>query len=637
MNLTIADILIIAAYLAIMVAIGIMLKKRAAKNLDSYLLGGKKLPFYMLGLSNASGMFDITGTMLMVYWAFAYGFKSLWIPWLWPVFNQIFLMVYLSVWLRRSNVLTGAEWIKTRFGKGRGAALSHTIVVVFALISVLGFLSYGFIGIGKFIEIFFPWEVVSRYVSFEVAPQYVPHLYGIFFTAIATCYVVMGGMLSVVWTDVVQFLIMTVAGVVIAIIGMNMVSQGMIREFVPDGWHTPFFSWSLNIDWSDKMSQLTVRMADEPYGLITIFVMMALLKGVFMSMAGPAPNYDMQKILSCRTPREAAMMSGSVPVILLIPRYLMIMGFALLAIYFFKEDGGIRQMAANGADFETLLPQLISKYVPVGLTGLLLAGLLAAFMSTFASTVNAAPAYVVNDIYLKYINPRASVKKQIRASYLVSFLVVAFSTVIGFFLKDINEIFQWIVGALFGGYIAANVLKWHWWRFNGEGYFWGMAVGIMAAVIMKFTVPDHMVLYFFPVLLLVSFTGSIIGTYTAPPTDEQTLISFYVRVRPWGLWKPVSDKALNLYPGLQRNRNFKRDMFNVSVGIIWQCCLTLVPMYLVVRNQGGLILSLLVLTASSIILYRAWYKPLCQEEKEYNRLMEEMSRDKKEIIKEQMV
>ena len=76
------DILIICAYLIAMIVIGLILKKRAAQNMDSYFLGGKSLPFYMLGLSNASGMFDITGTMLMVYWAFAYGFKSLWIPWL---------------------------------------------------------------------------------------------------------------------------------------------------------------------------------------------------------------------------------------------------------------------------------------------------------------------------------------------------------------------------------------------------------------------------------------------------------------------------------------------------------------------------------------------------------------------------
>ena len=356
--------------------------------------------------------------------------------------------------------------------------------------------------------------------------------------------------------------------------------------------------------------------------------MMALLKGVFMSMAGPAPNYDMQKILSCKSPKEAALMSGSVSVILLIPRYLMIMGFALLAIHFFKEDGGMAQLAATNTDFETILPHLITKYVPVGLAGLLLAGLLSAFMSTFASTVNAAPAYVVNDIYLKYINPKAPVKTQIRASYLISVLVVVISTVMGFFLKDINEIFQWIVGALFGGYIAANVLKWHWWRFNGEGYFWGMTTGVVAAIVMKFTVPDALVLYFFPVLFGISLIGCVIGTYSAPATDDETLINFYVRVRPWGWWKPIAEKAEARYPQVVRNKNFKRDAFNVIVGIIWQCCLTIMPMYLVVRGTGGFIISVMLLIVTTFVLWKTWYKPLCREEKEYDGLMKNIGFNK---------
>ncbi len=90
----------------------IIFSKRASKNIESYFLGGNTIPWYMLGLSNASGMFDISGTMWMVYLLFVYGLKSIWIPWLRPVFNQIFLMVYLSIWLRRSQVMTGAEWIK---------------------------------------------------------------------------------------------------------------------------------------------------------------------------------------------------------------------------------------------------------------------------------------------------------------------------------------------------------------------------------------------------------------------------------------------------------------------------------------------------------------------------------------------
>ncbi len=579
MKLQLIDVLIIAAYLVIMVVIGLILKKKASKNLDSYFLGGKSLPFYMLGLSNASGMFDISGTMWMVTLAFVYGLKSLWIPWLWPVFNQIFLMIYLSIWLRRSNVLTGAEWIRTRFGYGKGANLSHTVVIMYAVVGVLGFLSYGFIGIGKFMEIFFPWEVVSQFIPLTISPEYVPHLYGIFFTTIATFYVMMGGMLSIVWTDVVQFGIMTVAGIVIGVIAMVNVSPEMLAAHTPEGWNSPFFGWTLDMDWSGLIPSVMNKIAEDQYSLFTIFVMMMLFKGIFLSMAGPAPNYDMQKILACKSPKEAALMSGSVPVILLIPRYLMIMGFAVLAIVFFSED--FRAMG-DAIDFETILPRAITEFVPVGLAGLLLAGLLAAFMSTFASTVNAAPAYLVNDVYLKYINPKATAKTQIRASYLISVLVVVVSTVIGFFVVNINSVLQWIVSALYGGYIAANLLKWHWWRFNGYGYFWGMLVGILAAMIVPAIFPDTLPLYYFPLLMGVSLIGCIAGTYMTEPTEEETLIDFYIKVRPWGFWGPVAEKAIARYPQLKKNNHFRRDMFNVAIGIIWQCCLTIIPMYIVI-------------------------------------------------------
>lgn len=626
MKLQLIDVLIIAVYLVIMIIIGLMLKKKASKSLDSYFLGGKSLPFYMLGLSNASGMFDISGTMWMVYLAFVYGLKSLWIPWLWPVFNQIFLMIYLSIWLRRSNVLTGAEWIRTRFGYGRGANLSHTIVVCYAVIGVLGFLSYGFIGIGKFMEIFFPWEVVSQYVPFAVAPEYVPHVYGIFFTTIATFYVMMGGMLSIVWTDVVQFAIMTVSGVVIGVIAMMKVTPEMLSAHVPVGWDTPFFGWTMDLDWSQLIPSVVDKMATDQYGLFTIVIMMMLFKGVFLSMAGPAPNYDMQKVLACKTPKEAALMSASVPVILLIPRYLMIMGFAVLAIVFFSED--FRAMG-SAVDFETILPRAISEFVPVGLAGLLLAGLLAAFMSTFASTVNAAPAYLVNDVYLKYINPQAPAKTQIRASYLISALVVIVSTVIGFFVENINSVLQWIVSALYGGYIAANLLKWHWWRFNGHGYFWGMLAGILAAMIVPLFFPHTLPLYYFPVLMLVSFVGCIVGTLLNDPTDDETLINFYVRVRPWGFWKPVAEKAIARYPQVKRNRSFKRDMFNVAVGILWQCCLTVIPMYIVIKEGFPLFTSIVILGITTLILKKNWYDKMDKEEKEYNALMDELKLDEK--------
>ena len=188
------DIVIIIGYLFIVVITGVWLSKRASKNLNSYFLGGKKLPWYLLGISNASGMFDITGTMLLVYWLFVYGLKSSFIPWVWPTFNQVFLMIYLAIWIRRSNVLTGAEWIRTRFGRGPGSELSHISVVIFALVTVVGFLSYAFQGIGKFAVVFFPWD-------------FSPEVYANLFMSITTIYVILGGIYSVLLKDFIKYII----------------------------------------------------------------------------------------------------------------------------------------------------------------------------------------------------------------------------------------------------------------------------------------------------------------------------------------------------------------------------------------------------------------------------------------------
>ncbi|SMF08214.1 Na+/proline symporter [Alteromonadaceae bacterium Bs31] len=614
MHLSALDITIIGLYLASTVVIGIMLKKRASKNLDAYFLGGKTLPWYMLSLSNASGMFDISGTMWLVTLLFVYGLKSIWIPWLWPVFNQVFLMVFLSLWLRRSNVLTGAEWIRMRFGDDLGGVLSHAIIVVFALIGVLGFLAYGFVGIGKFMLIFIPWEVVSPYVPFSVSAKYVPHLYGILFTAIATFYVMLGGMLSIVWADLLQFTIMAVSAVIIAAIAMSNVSPEALQAAVPSGWTNPFFGWELGLDWSHTIPEVMSKINSDGYELFTIFVMMMLFKGVLISAAGPAPNYDMQKILATKSPREAAKMSGFVSVVLMPIRYLMIAGFTVLALVFYNQ---LNLDVGGRIDFENILPSAISQFAPAGVMGLLLAGLLAAFMSTFASTVNAAPAYLVNDIYKRYINPKASAKKLVRMSYAVSVGVVIISTCIGLLISSINAVLQWIVSGLYGGYTVSNVLKWYWWRFNGMGYFWGMIVGVGCALLVPLAgkllpaVPsDILPLYAFPFILIASATAAVAGSIYTEAEDEERLKIFYKMVRPWGYWKPIHDKVAAENPGFTSNPNFKRDMFNILVGIVLQTSLVALPIFFVIKEFYSAAITASLSTSAALILWKTWYKKL---------------------------
>lgn len=606
MKLTTIDILIILLYLLSTVAIGLFLKKQAQKSKSSYLLGGNNLPWYMLGLSNASGMFDISGTMWLVTLLFVYGLKSIWIPWLWPVFNQIFLAVFLSIWLRRSNVTTGAEWMLTRFGTNRDSKLSHTIIVVFALINCLGFLAYGFVGLGKFMMIFIPWDMVSPYVPFELAEAYVPHLYGIVFTMFAVFYAVLGGMSSIVWADVLQYVIMTVSALVIGIIAMNALAESTLQ--VPDGWKSPFFGWRLNdLDWRGIIDEVNVKIAGDGYSLFTIFFWMMVFKGILLSLAGPAPNYDMQKILSTRSPKDAAKMSGFVTVVLMPVRYFMIAGFAVLALLFYDQ---LHLIVAGKIDFEQILPSAINQFVPVGLLGLLLAGLLAAFNGTFAGTLNAAQAYVVNDIFLKYMKPSATNREIRDVNYITGLTIVGISIVFGIFAQDVNSILQWIVSALYGSYVVSNVLKWYWWRFNGFGYFWGMVAGIIPALVFPYIFSKTLDLYYFPWILLISLAGALAGTFFSKPTDEETLKQFYKTVNPWGFWKPIRRKVEAENPDFIPNRNFKRDMFNVVVGTIAQTGLVALPIYIVLQMGTPIWISLAIVFVCGFILKKTWWNKL---------------------------
>lgn len=604
MNLQPLDIGIVIGYLVLTILIGFLISKHANKNLDSYFLGGRSIPWYILGISNASGMFDITGTMWFVSILFVYGLKGAWMPWMWPIWNQIFLMVFLAAWLRRSNVMTGAEWLKTRFGEDRGGRLSHIIVVIFAIISVIGFIAYTFAGIGKFATSFFPWDLTTQMGSTVISSE---NMYALLIMCFTSIYAIKGGMYSVVATEIMQFLVMTVSCFIVGVIAMNLVSAEQLNAVIPAGWKHLFFGWKLNLDWSNLIPSVTNKIKVDGYEYFSIIFMIMIFKGILASIAGPVPSYDLQRILSTKSPRDAARMTGFTSLVLFIPRFFMVAGFTVLVLVYFSP-----KLVAMGPDidFEMVLPYAVSNFIPTGLLGLLLAGLIAAFMSTYAAYVNAGPAYIVNDIYKKFINPNASNRRYINMSYLVSLIVVTIGIVFGFFIDSIDSMTKWIVSSLYGGYTAANVLKWIWWRFNGYGYFWGMLTGLVASLFIPFFFPDISALNSFPIILLISTIGSIAGSLLTEPDDEKVLKKFYSNVRPWGFWRPIYEKVKAEQPDFKKNGDFKRDMMNCVVGIAWQMSMVVMPIYLVIREFGSMTIALGVFLFTSILLKVNWYDKL---------------------------
>lgn len=640
------DLTILVAYFVGVVLLGVILSKRASQNMDSYFLGGRALPWYFLGISNASGQFDISGTMWMVMLLFVYGLKSIWIPWLWPTFNQVFLMVFLSIWLRRSRALTGADWLRTRFGTGVGLELAHLSVVVFALVNVVGFTAYAFVGIGKFAAIFLQhtWDLE-------------PNTYALILMGIATIYVVLGGMYSVVIVDVTQFFLMAIASLAVGIIAMSEASHDAIAAVVPDGWSSLWFNWKLDLDWSGRVDFANQHIHTAGYELFSAFLMMAFFKGVLASIAGPAPNYDMQRILATRNPREAALMSWLVSPVLYVPRYFLVAGITVLALVFYS--GELHAQGAN-ADFEQLLPLVLQRFVPVGLTGLLLAGLFAAFMSTFDATVNAGAAYLVNDIYKRYFGQQDTSRRLTVMSYVGSLLIVAVGIYAGYYLKNIDGIVQWITAGLYGGYVAPNVLKWLWWRLNGAGYFAGMVTGMLLAMI-TVQLPDDLIIHLpaawvaslqashidvtlanlfvapfwpglytwldahhialtplnvFPLLLVGSGLASVVVSLLTKRDSDDSLKQFYRSVRPWGFWRPVHRLVVADDPTFAGNQSFRRDMVNCAVGIAWQFALSAMPVFLVIREMRSFWICVAVVVVTSVALKLNWYDKLPRDEAE---------------------
>jgi hypothetical protein len=191
----------------------------------------------------------------------------------------------------------------------------------------------------------------------------------------------------------------------------------------------------------------------------------------------------------------------------------------------------------------------------------------------------------------------------------------------GFFADSINSLTLWITSALFGGYVAANFLKWIWWRFNGWGYFWGMLTGLIIASMqfilyqfkdsfnsdtLLYELSNLQAIYLFPIIFFVSLFGSFLGTFLSDPTDMQTLKSFYKSVRPWGWWKPVYQELINEDQSIQKNTDFWKDMLNCVIGIVWQSSMIVLPIYFVIRDHPKTIIALTVFIITSITLKYTW-------------------------------
>ncbi|HDP98402.1 MAG TPA: sodium:solute symporter [bacterium] len=589
------DYIIIVVYLISIVAIGLLLQKRASKGIDSYFLGNRNLPWWVLGASGMSSNLDVSGTMINTAWIFALGASGFFIEIRGGVtLIMAFLMIFMGKWNRRAQVMTLAEWMTFRFGKEREGDVARLFAAVSSIIVTIAMVTYFAVGSGIFIG-----ELLGIPAFWAATIMIV----------LAMIYTVASGLYGVVWTDVFQGVLIFGAIIYICVMAITQVSLPEVFsisipmmdgktfqtiEMTKQAWTDIIPPWKLNF---------TPDSAYSIYNLFGIAIIFYLIK-VTIEGAGGTGGYMIQRYFAARSDREAGLLS-LFWTFLLSFRWPFIAGIAMLGISYGMTSGVIENP-------EAVLPVVLKNTVHTGVKGLLIAGLMAAAMSTFDSTVNAGAAYWVKDIYQAYLNPGASDRSLMLHSRMASILMVIVGLLFSLLIKNINEIWGWITMSIGAGMIIPQLARWYWWRLNGYGYAIGTGAGMSAAIIQRLMFPGVPEYVAFSFASGVSLIALIIGTLVTEPTKDSVLKEFFKTTRPFGFWAHIK-RSIPAHILERVNKENRRDIIATCFAVPWQIVLFLTMMMIVMQRWDNFQWLIVILVVLSFGLYHFWYKHLSTE------------------------
>jgi len=593
------DGVIIIGFLVLVLVVGYMLAKTASKGLDDYFLGGKKIPWWILGASTATSNFDMSGTMIIVAVVFALGYKGFLVEMRGGVgFSLAFLMVFLGKWLRRSRVMTSAEWMKLRFGTDKQGNVAHILSAAANVLFSLMMIVYFSKGAGKFLTQFIPLpEIVCTSVM----------------VGVGLTYTLMSGLYGVVFTDVVQMILLIFTAIYITVHGF----------FMRPNVEMPANLMALDLEIPKGAGGSLL--ANDPSTWEPIFSMfgLAVLLWMFRSMLegmGGVGGYTDQRFFSARSEREAGLLSLEA-IILALFRWSMVAGLVVMGYHIVQQGGASADIINN--DAENVLPVVLGTMLPAGIRGFVLAGLIAAAMSTFDSTLNAGASYLVKDIYQSYVKPDASQKQLVAMSRYATIVLCVVGILLAAIVPSINMIWGLVTMGLTSGLFVPLVLRWYWPRFNGYGFAWGTAAGVLAALVFNAWL-SWPLYHSFPTILGCALAASIIGTYLTTPIDDSILLRFFIQINPWGAWSRYEDKALDAKyltdeDSERRTGEKISDVLALCFSIPFQSCLLLLAMSFVFHAWSKFTFFLLITILSGVGLYFFWFRNL----KEYKTCVKE--------------
>lgn len=582
--MTAIDFGVVLLYVVVTVWIGIACSRRAAKNLRTYFLGSNRIPWWALAASGAASAFDISGTMWMVSMVAALGMRSFWVFCTFAVFNCAFLMSYMAPWIRRTGVLTATELIHCRFGGDAGGRVARLASAIMATLFQGFALGYAFVGIGKF---------AAEYIPLS------PTVCALLIMSLTTFYSMVGGFKGVIVTDVFQAVLMSLCGLVVGTATFFLIDPGKLHA---SGFVT-------NLLPAARLEGLPPALTDSGFEWFGVMTVLWVLNGLFHSMAGAGGSYGEQRFLATRNAADAAK-AGLAWGAMMLPRFALVAG-----IVFVVATGSL-----GVTDPEKILPVALrdSTLIPTGVRGFLMAALLAAFMSTLSSTLNAGASIIVRDI-IQVLRPSLGQKSLVAAGHLSTVAMLLFGIAAGMNAGSINSIWLWMQLGLAASMLLPNVLRWHWWRMNGWGYAAGSLLSCLLSLLVFFWKqipalvaihPEPVPYVYTPFVYAVSLFGAVVVSLVTRPVDPSTLDEFYRRVRPRGIWGKVAIRVGPL-PGLQGvDDSATRVITNVLLGGAAIMSTYFGVFYLIGHWFAYAGICAGIACAAAVLLWFTWYLPL---------------------------
>ncbi len=537
MNITLLDWGILIGFFVVVLAIGLWVSKKSGKDTAEFFLSGRSMPWWLLGFSMVATTFSADTPLLVTDIVRGDGVSGNWVWWVFLLTGMLTVFIYARLW-RRSNVTTDMEFYELRYGGPAARFLRGFRSIYLGLIfniMVMSVVTLAAIKIGG--------------IMLGLTPQQVVISSGV----VIAIFSAIGGFRGVVYTDFILFILSMVGAVAAAYYAVTLPQVGGLQALLSNELVQAKTSLLPDFDnWEVMMTVLIIPLAVQWWS--------AWYPGAEPGGGG----YIAQRMLAAKDENHAIGATFFFNIVHYAIRPWPWILVALASLVVFPDIASLKQafpdIPLDKLGNDMAYPAMLT-FLPAGMYGLLLASLLAAYMSTISTHLNWGASYVVNDFYKRFVRPEASEHTLVQVGRIATVFMMVVSAWFALNLQNAKQIFDIII--LFGaGTGLIFILRWFWWRINAWSEISAMFASGIISVLFNFTSvgaflfghKDELGIFQeglfapwmkFPMVVLLTTIIWLIVTYITPPDSQEVLESFYKKIQPGGKgWSPVLDRAV---------------------------------------------------------------------------------------------